>query len=111
MVESSLTLALAGPTSAEPSPLLSLAPVLLVFGIFYFVLILPMRNRQKKLEQLQKQLKAGDRVIVNPGILGTVVGVEEDALVVRIAEQTKIKVLRSAIAGLQGQGPETTEKK
>jgi preprotein translocase subunit YajC len=111
MVESSLILALAGPAQAEPSPLLSLAPVLLVFGIFYFVLILPMRNRQKKLEQVQKQLKAGDRVIVNPGILGTVVGVEEDALVVRIAEQTKIKVLRSAIAGLQGQGPETTEKK
>ncbi len=84
-------------------------PLLLIFAIFYFVLIMPMKNKQKKLEDLQQGLKAGDKVIINPSIFGTVVGVEENALAVRISDQTKIKVLRSAVAGLQGQ-PETEKK-
>ena len=104
-------LLLAGPApGAESSPILSLLPILLIFGIFYFVLILPMRTKQKKVEQLQQALKAGDRVVISPGILGTVVGVEPDALVVRIAEQTKIKVLRSAVAALQETRNETERK-
>ena len=73
-----------------------------IFSIFYLVLILPMRNKQKKLEDLVKSLKAGDKVIVNPGIFGTIVGVEDDAFQVRIDDKTKIKVLKSAVAGLQG---------
>ena len=95
---------------AESSPVLSLLPILLIFGIFYFVLIMPMRSKQKKLEELQKTLKAGDRVILSPGIFGTVVGVEPEALTVRIADQTKIKVLRSAVAALQGPSNETEKK-
>ncbi len=110
MVQLSSILAVAGPSPSEPNPLVSMAPILLVFAIFYFVLIMPMKSRQKKVEEMQKALKAGDKIVVNPGILGTVVAVEDDALVVRIAEQTKIKVLRSAVAGLQGQ-PIETEKK
>ena len=102
---------LAGPApGGEPSPILSLLPILLIFGIFYFVLILPMRTKQKKVEALQKTLKAGDRVVLSPGIFGTVVGVEPDALTVRIAEQTKIKVLRSAVAALQGPSNEAEKK-
>jgi preprotein translocase subunit YajC len=103
-------LALAGPAGAEPSPFSSLVLMGLIFAIFYFILILPMKQKQKKLDELQKQLKAGDKVIINPGIYGTIVGVEDDALQVRIADQTRIKVLRSAVAGLQGQ-PTETEKK
>ena len=74
----------------------------LIFGIFYFVLILPMRNKQKKLESQVKALKTGDKVIINPGIFGVIVGVEDDAFQVRIDDKTRIKVLKSAIAGLQG---------
>ena len=103
-------LALAGPAGGEPSPFSSLVLMGLIFAIFYFILILPMKQKQKKLDELQKVLKAGDRVIINPGIYGTVVGVEDDALQVRIADQTRIKVLRSAVAALQGQ-PTETEKK
>ena len=69
-----------------------------------------MKNKQKKLEDLVKGLKAGDKVIVNPGIFGTIVGVEADAFQVRIDDKTKIKVLKSAVAGLQG-SPSETEKK
>jgi preprotein translocase subunit YajC len=100
----------AAPAPAEPHPLLQLLPILLIFGIFYFVLIMPMRKRQRKAETMQKQLKAGDRVIIQPGIFGQVVGAEGDTLVVRIGEQTKVKVLRSAIAALQGESAETEKK-
>ncbi len=73
----------------------------IIFAIFYFILILPMKKKQKKLESVVKGLKSGDKVIINPGILGTVEGVDEETLNVRIAEKTRIKVLRSAVAGLQ----------
>jgi preprotein translocase YajC subunit len=66
-----------------------------------------MRSKQKKLEQLVKGLKAGDKVIINPGIYGTIVGVEEDSFQIRVDEKTKLKVLKSAVAGLQGQGADT----
>jgi preprotein translocase subunit YajC len=104
-------LALAGsPAGGEQSPYPSLILMGLIFGIFYFVLILPMRKKQKKLEDLVKSLKTGDKVLVNPGIFGTIVGVEDDAFLVRIDDKTRIKVLKSAVAGLQGQ-PTDMEKK
>jgi len=103
-------LLLVGPQSTADSPFLNVVPIVLVFAIFYFVLILPMRNKQKKLEDIVKVLKAGDRIIINPGIFGTVVAVEDDTLQVRIDDKTKIKVLKSAVASLQGQTSETEKK-
>jgi preprotein translocase subunit YajC len=104
-------LALAGSAAGgEQSPYASLILMGLIFGIFYFVLILPMRNKQRKVEDLIKTLKTGDKVIVNPGIFGTIVGVEEDAFLVRIDDKTRIKVLKSAVAGLQGPTPDMEKK-
>ena len=110
MADPRLVLALAGPSRpGEPNPLASLVMMGLIFAIFYFVLILPMRRKQRKLEELVKQLKAGDRVVLNAGILGTIVGVEDDAFLVRVDDKTRIKVLKSAVAGL-APGAEKTEK-
>jgi preprotein translocase subunit YajC len=78
-----------------------LLPFLFLFAMAYFLLIWPMRSKQKKLETLVKGLQPGDKVIINPGILGTVVAVEQDSLLVRIDEKSKMRVYRSAIAGLQ----------
>ena len=94
----------------EPNPWPQFVLMGLIFGIFYFVLILPMRQKQKKLEGLIQGLKAGDKVIVTPGIFGTIVGVEGDAFQVRIDEKTRIKVLKSAVSGLQGPEAPKTEK-
>jgi preprotein translocase subunit YajC len=106
-----MLLALVGPgREGEPNPFASLIMMGLIFAIFYFVLILPMRRKQKKLEDLVKGLKSGDRVVLSSGIFGTIVGVEEDAFLVRIDEKTRIKVLRSAVASLQAPGAEKTEK-
>jgi preprotein translocase subunit YajC len=81
----------------------------LMFSIFYFVLIMPMRRKQRRLEDAVKSMKAGDKVIINPGIFGTIVSVEEGSFQVRIDDKTKIRVLKGAIAGLQGSAE--TEKK
>ena len=111
MADSISLLALTGPARpGEPHPLASLVMMGLIFAIFYFVLILPMRRKQKKLEALVRDLKSGDRVVLNAGIFGTIVGVEDDAFLVRVDDKTRIKVLKSAVAGLQASGTEKTEK-
>ena len=111
MADSISLLALTGPARpGEPHPLASLVMMGLIFAIFYFVLILPMRRKQGKLEELVKSLKSGDRVVLSSGIFGTIVGTEDDAFLVRVDDKTRIKVLKSAVAGLQASGTEKTEK-
>ncbi|MFI5006745.1 MAG: preprotein translocase subunit YajC [Solirubrobacterales bacterium] len=110
MADPRILLLLTGqPQGGEPNPWPQLILMGLIFAIFYFILILPMRQKQRKVEEMIKALKAGDKVIVS-GIFGTIVGVEDDAFQVRIDEKTRIKVLRSAVAGLQGPEPQKTEK-
>ncbi len=90
--------------SQSPGPLGLLggmAPLIIIMAIFYVLLILPAQRRQKKTAAMLNELKSGDKVVTSGGIYGTIVGVEGEALQLRIAEQVKIKVARSAIAGLQ----------
>ena len=82
-------------------------PLVLIMVIFYFLMILPAQRRQKKVSQMLKELKNGDKVITNGGIYGTIVGLEDDSVQLRIAEQVKIKISRSAIAGLQAENKES----
>jgi preprotein translocase subunit YajC len=65
------------------------------------LLILPAQRRQKKTQEMINALKNGDKVITNGGILGTIVGLEGDTVQLRIADQVKVKILRSAVTGLQ----------
>lgn len=110
MFDPRILLALPGsPQGGDQSPLLGLLPMVAILAIFYFLLIMPMRNKQKKLEHMIKSLEPGAKVILNPGIYGTIEGVEDGLFLVRIADKTRIKVLKSAIAGLQGSAE--TEKK
>ena len=110
MAATGMLLALAGSPSGEQNPFAGILMLMVIFGIFYFVLIMPMRNKQKKLEQLIHNLKPNDKVIINPGIFGVIEGVDDDAFQVRIADKTRIKVLKSAVSGLQGPPPETEKK-
>jgi preprotein translocase subunit YajC len=84
------------------NPLVSLIPIFLVFGIFYFLLLAPMRKRQKAVQKLVSELKRGDRVVTNGGLLGEIAAVEDRLVHLKLAENVKIKVLKSAIAGLEG---------
>lgn len=86
----------------------TLVPLLAFFAIFYFLLILPAQRRQKKAAQMLLALKTGDKVITNGGIYGTIAGLDDKdgSVQLRIADQVKIKVARSSVAGMQ---PETKE--
>ena len=80
---------------------MQLLPILAIMGIFYVLLILPAQRRQKKTQEMINALKNGDKVITNGGLFGTIVGIEGDSIQLRIADQVKVKVLRSAVSGLQ----------
>lgn len=71
--------------------------ILIIFSIFYFIVFRPMRKGQRDVEQMRSDLKNGDRVLTNGGIYGTVVGVSEDVVQLRIADQVKIQLARSAV--------------
>ena len=87
--------------SAQPSSIGLFLPLILIMVIFYFLMIMPAQRRQKKVNEMLKNLKTGDKVITNGGIYGTIVGLEDEAVQLRIAEQVKVRISRSAIAGLQ----------
>ena len=88
--------------AAEPPPAwMSALPMLAVMVIFYFLLIAPMRKRQKALQQLTEALKKGDRVITNGGIYGEIQGVDPQTVILKVADNVRIKVAKSAIAGLE----------
>jgi len=113
MLEHSILVAIGGPPAAAGEtqhPLLQMFPMVLIFLVFYFVLFRPSQAKQKKLDALVASLKSGDQVIVNPGIFGTVVGLEADSVYVRVDEKTKIRVLKSAIADRLDLTTETEKK-
>ncbi len=82
---------------------MGLVPLLLIFVLFYFILIAPMRKKQKALTKMIGELKNGDKVVTNGGIHGTVVGVGEQVIQLRVADQVKIEISRSAVSGMQAQ--------
>jgi len=88
------------------SLLMTFLPMILIFVVFYFLLIAPARKKQKKHGEMLTNLKNGDRVITTGGIFGTVVGVADDIVQLRIAEKVKIDVSKQAIAALQGPAEE-----
>ncbi len=90
--------------------ILQFVPIVLVFAIFYFLLIAPMRKRQKALQNLVENLKKGDRVVTNGGLYGTIASVEDKAVLLKVADNVKVKVAKSAVAGLEGQEGEGDSK-
>jgi preprotein translocase subunit YajC len=102
-------LSLAAQTQGSKEIIGFIVPLLGFFAIFYFLLILPAQKRQKKVNEMLAALKAGDKVVTNGGIWGVIVKVDNDegTVLLRIGEDTKIKLTRSAIAGMQ---PEPKEK-
>ena len=84
---------------------LQLLPFALVLAIFYFIILLPMKRKQQKVQQFLASLKVGDRVITTGGIYGQVVRLGEQTVQIQIAEKVRIEVAKAAIGGYQGQDP------
>jgi preprotein translocase subunit YajC len=85
------------------SPWLQLIPFVLVLGIFYFIILLPMRNKQKKVQQFLESLKVGDKVVTTGGIYGQVTRLSGDSVQLQIADKVRIEISKAAVGGLQGQ--------
>jgi preprotein translocase subunit YajC len=86
---------------ANQNPLLQFAPMFLIFALFYVLMIVPSRKRQKALQQLLENLKKGDRVVTSGGLYGEVVAVTGATVVLKVADNVKVRVAKSAITGLE----------
>ncbi len=73
-----------------------------IFAIFYFLLIRPQQKERKRREEMLASLKKGDRVVTAGGLVGTIVGLNEQTLTLKIADSVRVECLRSAVTGLRG---------
>lgn len=81
--------------------LLGFAPLIFIFAIFYFLLILPQQRRQKKWQQMLGELKTGDRVVTTGGLRGIIVAIKDDALTLRVPpDNLRLEVSRGSIASM-----------
>lgn len=89
-------------TAPTPNLFSALLPFIAVFAIFYLLIILPSRKKQKKHQEMVNNLKPGDRIITTGGIYGTIMGVQKDRLEVKVAANTKIDITKTSIGAILG---------
>ena len=102
-------LSMAAPQQGAPNPWLQLIPFALILGIFYFVMVMPMRKRQQKVQAFLAALKVNDKVITTGGIYGSITRVSDNSVQLQVANNVRIEVSRAAIVGYQGQEPVVPE--
>src|SRR6185312_17292653 len=101
-------IAMAG-SAQGPGGLLQILPFALILGIFYFLILLPMKRRQKKVQEFQQALKVGDKIITTSGIYGQITRLNDNSVQVQVADKVRVEIARSAVGGYQGQEPVVTE--
>jgi preprotein translocase subunit YajC len=90
------------------SPLLQVVPFALILGIFYFIILLPAKRKQQKVQEFLDNLKENDKIITTSGIYGQIARINGDRVQLQIADKVRIDVSRAAIGGYQGQ-PQVVE--
>ena len=96
--------------TGTPSPVASLMPIILIFAIFYFLLIRPQRRRQVEHQEMISALKKNDEIITSGGIHGTIVNVKESSVLIRVDDNVKIEVQKTAISQLKKSHQDTKSK-
>ena len=109
MTFDSFLVAMGAPAQGGANPLVQLIPFALVLAIFYFVILLPMKRKQQKVQEFLSALKVGDRVVTSGGIYGSITRLNDQSVQVQIADKVRIEVSRNAIVGYQGQEPVAPE--
>ena len=97
-----------GATAEGGSPLVQVIPFVLILAIFYFVILLPGKKKQQKVQEFLDNLKENDRIITTSGIYGQVARINGDKVQLQIADKVRIDVSKAAIGGYQGQ-PQVVE--
>jgi preprotein translocase subunit YajC len=85
------------------SPLLQIVPFVLILAIFYFIILLPSKRKQQKVQAFLDNLKENDRVVTTSGMYGQITRLNGDKVQLQIADKVRIDVSRAAIGGYQGQ--------
>lgn len=88
----------------NPGPLTQLFPLILIFGVMYFLMIRPQMKQQKELAQMQSRLKKNDEVVTSGGIHGTVVNVKDGVVTLRVDDNTRVDVDKNCIGRLVKEG-------
>jgi preprotein translocase subunit YajC len=96
---------MSAPGQGAPSAWIQLLPFALVVAIFYFVILLPMKRRQQKVQSFLAALKVGDQVVTSGGILGTITRLGAQSIQLQIADRVRVEISRAAVVGYQGQEP------
>jgi preprotein translocase subunit YajC len=104
-----LLMAMGAPPQGGAPAWVQFIPFALVLGIFYFVILLPMKRKQQKVDTFLSALKVGDKVVTSGGIYGSITELSEQAVQLQIADKVRIRLSRNAIVGYQGQDPVSTE--
>ena len=87
--------------SSPASSIAGFLPLILIFAIFYFLLIMPMQRQRKQQQKMLGALKNGDTVVTSGGIVGTIAAIEDDGLVLRVKpDNVKLQVTRASVASL-----------
>src|ERR1700704_1469092 len=81
------------------SPWLQFVPFAIVLAIFYFIILLPMKRKQQKVQQFLDSLKVNDRIVTTGGIYGQITRLDEQKVQIQIADKVRIEVSRAAIGG------------
>jgi preprotein translocase subunit YajC len=87
------------------SSLIQIVPFVLILGIFYFIILLPTRRKQQKVQEFLDALKENDRVVTTGGIYGQIAKINGDRISLQIADKVRIDIARASIGGYQGQPP------
>lgn len=113
MLQNMTILAMAAPAGGaggqQGSPLEMFVPMLIIFGIFYFMMIRPQQRKEKERRKMIEEIKKGDRILFGGGILGTVTNTKDQVFVVKVADNVKLEVLRAAVTRVLEKGEKPTE--
>ena len=101
-------LAMAPPAGTEPNPkgqMIQMVMMFVILGVmFYFLMIRPQSKQRKELANLLSNIKTGDKVLMSSGIYGIIANVKEKSFIVKIADNVKIEVLKSAVTTVVQKG-------
>src|SRR5689334_24150154 len=87
------------------SALVQVIPFVLILGIFYFIILLPTKRKQQKVQAFLDALKVNDKIVTSSGIYGQITRLDNERVELQIADKVRIKVSRAAIGGYQDQPP------
>ncbi len=111
MIDIAYAMGQGGAAGQQGSPGGMLIPLVLMFGIFYFLLIRPQQKKQKEHQEMIRTLKKGDRVVTSGGISGRITGLDDSKITLEISDKVRVKVLRGNVAALDQPAPQAPAAK